>query len=273
MRLNFTPGKASLIAWLFVMIATLVWTASAVRGGTWLRSNVFELLPDSDYDALKETATRAVENELGARLLFLVGHTDRGIAKASAEQFGEKLQAHPSIATVTTRVDSGQFATIAKFYFPYRRQLLSDEQLEAVVESATDIVQDATATMYSPMGAAGSEALTKDPFFLLAGSLQALQPASGSLQLDGDFLLAEQNGLNYVLVMARMTAPTLSIEEQEYLAEHLDEAMTEALVSEPGLSFLKSGFFFFAHAGTQSAKNEVSVIGLGSLVGDRKSVV
>ncbi len=267
MRSNFTPGRASLIAWLVVIIATLVWTASAVRSGTWLRSNVFELLPDSDYDALKETATRVVERELGAQLLFLVGHTDREIAKASAEHFGQKLQTHPSIASVSARVERGQFAAIASFYFPYRRQLLSDKQLDALVKDAGNIVRDARAMMYSPMGAGGSESLTKDPFFLLSGSLQALQPVSGSLQLDGAFLVAEQNGLNYVLVMARMTSPTLSIEEQDQLAVHLDETTTTAVATEPGLDFLRSGFFFYAHAGTQSAKSDISVIGLGSLLG------
>lgn len=115
MRSNFTPGKASLIAWLIVMSATLVWTASAVRSGNWLRSNIFELLPNSDYDALKEEATRVVESELGAQLLFLVGHTDREIAKASAEQVGRELRLHRLIDSAIARVDIGQFATIASF--------------------------------------------------------------------------------------------------------------------------------------------------------------
>ncbi len=267
MRSNFTPGKASLIAWLIVMSATLVWTASAVRSGNWLRSNIFELLPNSDYDALKEEATRVVESELGAQLLFLVGHTDREIAKASAEQVGRELRLHRLIDSAIARVDIGQFATIASFYFPYRRQMLSDNQLEAVVGDAAEIVRDAKATIYSPMGAVSSESLVKDPFFLLSDSLLALQPAGGSLRLDGAFLVAEHTGLNYVLVTSRMIASALSIEEQDELARHLERATAEVIASQPGLDILKSGFFFYAHAGTQSAKSEISVIGLGSLFG------
>ncbi len=267
MRSNFTPGKASLIAWLIVMSATLVWTASAVRSGNWLRSNIFELLPNSDYDALKEEATRVVESELGAQLLFLVGHTDREIAKASAEQVGRELRLHRLIDSAIARVDIGRFATIASFYFPYRRQMLSDNQLEAVVGDAAEIVRDAKATIYSPMGAVSSESLVKDPFFLLSDSLLALQPAGGSLRLDGAFLVAEHTGLNYVLVTSRMIASALSIEEQDELARHLERATAEVIASQPGLDILKSGFFFYAHAGTQSAKSEISVIGLGSLFG------
>ncbi len=243
MRSNFTPGKASLIAWLIVMSATLVWIASAVRSGDWLRSNIFELLPNSDYDALKEEATRVVESELGAQLLFLVGHTDREIAKSSAEQVGRALQTHALIDSVSARVDIGQFATIASFYFPYRRQMLSDEQLEALVGDAAEIVRDAKATIYSPMGAVSSESLGKDPFFLLSDSLQALQPTGGSLRLDGAFLVAEHSGLSYVLVTSRMIVSTLSIEEQDELARHLEQATSEATASQPGLDILKSGFF------------------------------
>jgi len=67
--------------------------------------------------------------------------------------------------------------------------------------------------------------------------------------------------------MARIGAPSLSIVEQEDLAQHLDDATRELLDAEPALDFLKTGFYFYAHAGTQSAKNEISTIGVGSLVG------
>ena len=55
-------------------------TAMHIGGGAWLRSNVFELLPESHYEPLKETATRVVDAEFGTRLLFFIGHTDRDLA-------------------------------------------------------------------------------------------------------------------------------------------------------------------------------------------------
>ncbi len=267
MRSSFTPGSASLIAWVCVMIATVVWTASAVTSRTWLRSNVFELLPDSEYDALKETATRVVETELGAQLLFLIGHADRNVAMESADRFGARLRESPLIASVMTRVDTAQYSTIADFYYPFRRQILSDDQFANIIDDGASVARNALATIYSPLGAGRGDGLITDPFFLFPASLQALQPSSGSLELDGTYLWAGRGDLNYVFIMARIGAPTLSIVEQEDLAQHLDAATREALAVDPGIHFLKTGFFFFAHAGTQSAKNEISVIGLGSLVG------
>ncbi len=267
MKPNFTPGRGSLIAWAIVMMLAIIWTASSVLSGTWLRSNVFELLPESDYDLLKETATRLVEKELGSQLLFLIGHADRAAAKAGADRFSEELIEHSLIDSVTSRVDRQQFTTIASFYYPYRRQLLSDTQLASIVNGAEDIVQNARAAMYSPLAAGQGDSLLKDPFFLLPGSLRELQASSGSLQLDGAHLMARHNDLNYVFVMARLVSPALSIEEQESLANHLDGATELALASGPELDILSTGFYFFAHAGTQSAKGEISVIGLGSLAG------
>ena len=267
MRSNFTPGKASLIAWVVVMVATVGWTASKVSDGTWLRSNIFELLPESDYDALKEKAMRVVERELGAQLLFLLGHADRELARAGAERFDARLREHPLISSVTTRLDKTKFSTIASFYYPFRRQILSEEQLAGLVEGGADVERRALALMYSPLGAGRSDALVSDPFFLLADSLRALQPSGGSLKFDNGYMWAERDDMNYIFMMAHIGAATLSIEEQEDLARHLDSAMNEVLAFEPELDFLKTGFFFFAHAGTQSAKKEISVIGLGSLLG------
>ena len=249
------------------MIVTLAWTASAITGGTWLHSNVFELLPESDYDPLRETATRVVEKELGSQILFLVGHADRDVAKSSADRFGTRLLQHALIGSATVRIDQGAIAQIVSFYFPYRRQLLSDEQLSDVADSADDIVHNARATMYSPLGAGSSDSLLKDPFFLLPESLRALQPSAGSLEFDDAYLIAERNDLHYVFVRARIAKPSLAIDEQEDLAGHLDAVTNEALQSEPDLDFIKTGFFYYAHAGTQSAKGEISVIGVGSLIG------
>ncbi len=208
-----------------------------------------------------------VEKELGSQLLFLVGHPNRDVAKASADIFGAELQKHRLIASVTSRIDQARISRIASFYFPYRRQLLSDEQLAEIIDNVDDVMRKARATLYSPLSAGRGDALVKDPFFLLPASLQALQPSAGYLQFDDAYLIAERNGLHYVFIRARVAKPSLSIEEQEDLAGHLDVVTNEALLSEPALDFLKTGFFYYAHAGTQSAKNEISVIGLGSLVG------
>lgn len=265
MRSSFTRGSLSLVVWIAVLLAASVTIVSQTANEKWLKSNVFELLPLADYDPLTDIATQTVDRELGTRLLFFVGHSNRDIAKAAADSLGEKMLEHTLIGSVTTQVDGNKYSAIANFYHPYRRQILSQQQLDRITQDAPGVERSAIATMYSPLG--GASGLATDPFFLFPDSLQALQPPGTALNLDDTYLWAERDGRDYIFVMASLTSPTLSIVEQETLVQYLNAAIAGALSSEPELDFLRTGFSFHAHEATKSAKGEVSTIGVGSLIG------
>jgi len=265
MRSSFTRSSLSLVVWIAVLLAASVTVVSQTSNEKWLKSNVFELLPAADYDPLTDIATQTVDRELGTRLLFFIGHSSRDIARLAADSLGEKMLEHRLIESVTTRVDENKYSAIANFYHPYRRQILSQQQLARAADDASGIERSAIAAMYSPLG--GASGLATDPFFLFPDSLQALQPSGTSLNLDDGYLWAEREGRDYIFVMASLTSPTLSIAEQESLARYLNAAIASALSSEPELDFLRTGFSFYAHEATKSAKGEVSTIGVGSLIG------
>jgi len=265
MSLSFTRGNLAPVIWAALLLFAAAVTAFEISGDAWLKSNVFELLPESDYDPLTETATRTVDAELGTRLLFFIGHTDRGRAIVAADAFAGELQQEPLIQSVTTRIDESQFATMANFYYPHRSRILSQDQVSSLIDDMDSVEQAALAQMFSPFGA--SNTLTTDPFFLFPGSMQAMQPSANALQLEDNFLWAHREGLDYAFVMANLVSPTLSITEQEALARHMNDALDEMLNDHPGIDVLKTGFSFYAHEATQSAKGEVSTIGVGSLIG------
>lgn len=266
MRSSFTRANLPLLIWVAVLLAALVLTVSSMAGREWLKSNIFELLPESEYDLLTETATRTVDAELGTRLLFFVGHANRDIAKVTTDWFAGRLTEHPLIESISTGVDGAQFSDMASFYYPHRTQILSGEQIARLAEDAAAVERKALAEVFSPFGVAAST-LASDPFVLFPGSMQALQPASSALQLDDTYLWARKDGRDYIFVMAMVSSPTLSIGEQEDLATHVNATIGEAVTAEPGVHFLKTGFSFYAHQATQSAKGEVSTIGVGSLIG------
>ena len=266
MRSSFTRRNFPLFTWIVLLLAALAVTvAKTSRQEGWIRSNVFELLPASDYNPLQETATRIVDAELGSRLLFFIGHPDRDVAKRIVSTFGDALSQIPLIESVTTNVDESQFAAIVAFYYPHSTKMLSDAQLEKIASDPDGIVSGALAQLYSPFGVGAS--LSTDPFFLFPASMEALQPAGSNLQLDDGYLWAARNGLDYVFLMAKVASPTLSITEQESLARHMNAALDEYVGQAPQLDVLKTGFSFYAHEATQTAKGEISTIGVGSLIG------
>jgi predicted exporter len=266
MRSSFTRSNTLLFTWILVLAAASVLTAIAMASPSWLKSNVFELLPDSEYDMLTEIATRTVDAELSTRLLFFLGHADRDTARTAADRLGDHLRDISLINSVTTRVDEAQFSNIATFYYPHRRRMLSAAQLTQLADDPAGVEQQAIAQLYSLFGSGGST-LASDPFALFPGSLQALQPAGTRLNVDDGYLWASREGRDYVFVMATVASPTLSIGEQETLAAHVNAGLDELLAASAELDVLKTGFSFYAHEATRSAKGEVSTIGVGSLIG------
>lgn len=267
MRSSFTRGSLPLLVWVVLLLVAVTVTTVRISGDSdWIRSNVFELLPVSDYDPLRESATRIVDAELGTRLLFFVGHADRDVARDAADNLGAALSHDPLLATVTVRVDESQYSDMVRFFYDYRSKILSDIQLERIANDPESIEADALAKLYSPFGGVAGN-LATDPFLLFADSMQALQPSGTSLTFDDGHLWAKKGGLDYVFVMANLVSPTLSIVEQESLARQTNAAIDEIMANEPDLEILKTGFSFYAHEATQSAKGEISTIGVGSLIG------
>ena len=241
--------------------------ASSVTDSRWLRSNVFELLPESQNDALTALATDRAEQELSARLIFLVGHEDRSVARTAAETLAAGLDLNALIERVSARTSEERVAEVASFYFRFRRQLLTDRQISTIGNgNGAALEQAALAAIYSPLMTPGNSVLT-DPFALFSESIQQLQPSGTALVFDDGYLWAEGEELAYVFVSARTISATLGIDSQQRLVAEIDTLIREAASRDTGITVLRTGFLFYANAGTESARSEISIIGTGSVAG------
>lgn len=265
MRSGFTRGRKPLVAWVVVLLAAIAAASWQMTSGEWLRSNVFELLPKSDYDPLVEAATRVVDAELGTRLLFFVGHAERDAAKAAANQLATTLSGQALVRSVDLTVGDSALSSLAGFLYAYRTRLLSEDQVERIATDPEGIEADALAQFFSPFGIAAQ--LDTDPFSLFASSMSELQPAGSRLSVDDGYLYARRDDRDYVFVLATLASASLTIAEQEALARDIDTTLVQLEAADAGLDTLKTGFPFYAHEATRSAKGEVSTIGVGSLIG------
>jgi predicted exporter len=70
-----------------------------------------------------------------------------------------------------------------------------------------------------------------------------------------------------MLLSATSTQARLNIEDQAELVSSVYDLIDQAQAADPGLDILSTGFLLYSDAGTQSAKSEISLIGLGSVLG------
>jgi predicted exporter len=256
------------VIWLLVIVALAATISTKVSEPDLLRSNIFELLPHSDYDPTVAQAIGIVQSELSRRLVFLIGHEDQSIAHRAGSTFASALLSVRDIESIETGIDQDSIRDAAEFYFPYRRQLLTNEQILRVeTDAGEQIEQTALASIYSGFRGTDPRSLTTDPFALFPQSLTALRESATELRFEDGFLWANDGSIHYMLLSATSTRSQLTSREQTELVSAVDRLIAGARDANPGLQIYSTGFLFYADAGTQSAKSEISIIGIGSILG------
>ncbi|MBY5944740.1 MMPL family transporter [Photobacterium rosenbergii] len=242
-----------------------LWAEVATRNQSVVETNLFALLPDSQQDPAVETAFEQVAGSLGEKVLFVVGGKDKPVLFEAAEQLINQLRNIGMFSDVTGQVTQSQQHQWAEFMFPRRANLLTSEQQIMLREQPQQAIDNVLAKVYNPFSGVTSRELEADPFLLFRDYLTELGQLSGNVSLENGFLTTAYNGDTYVLISADLAGSPYSLRLQQQLPEL---ATLEAnLRAQYDVDLLHTGVIFYAAHGTESAKGEISTIGLGSLVG------
>ncbi|WP_176493591.1 MMPL family transporter [Cobetia sp. 5-25-4-2] len=253
-------------AWLWLWAGVLLLCAVLVAGklapqSPWrgaIDTRITAMLPAQERSPL---AARAESLEDTAnRLVMLVGARDA--SAASLKQRDAAAQALRQALAPLATLDDGK--SLASLRLPAEVQPaliaprlaeLSDEQWQA----------RALRQLFQP---GGQRDLIHDPFGLAGAWQDWLTPANLSLS-GGQLLLraptssGEQPGSGYRLISATLTGSAYAMGDQQALEQAVDGVKADY----PDVRLLRSGLVFHASAGAQQARQEMSTIGLGSLIG------
>lgn len=247
------------------MLAIFGWQIQ--RGLNW-ETDVLALLPVTEQDPVVEKAVRTFSGRIGQKTVFLIGHEKQEVAVEAADRFAEALRQSSVFDQVFYRNDGGE-SDFFDLYFPHRYRLLSQET-RAVLDGPNGgeaLVRRATETLYGPMTAAVSGFLEDDPLLLFPAYLQSFPKPPGDLKAEDGRMTVADAGLTYVFLSADLVGSAFSANVQDAAITFLEEIQADLSASWPNLEVLSTGVLQYAHAGTQSARREISTIGLGSLLG------
>ncbi len=239
-----------------VLLAGKLAPQSPWRGA--IDTRITAMLPAQERSPL---AARAESLEDTAnRLVMLVGARDA--SATSLKQRDAAAQALRQALAPLATLDDGK--SLASLRLPAEVQPaliaprlaeLSDEQWQA----------RALRQLFQP---GGQRDLIHDPFGLAGAWQDWLTPANLSLS-GGQLLLraptssGEQPGNGYRLISATLTGSAYAMGDQQAL----EQAVNGVKADYPDVRLLRSGLVFHASAGAQQARQEMSTIGLGSLIG------
>ncbi|MGE6454143.1 MMPL family transporter [Shewanella baltica] len=265
--------KWRLAIWLLLMLAASLWTLQLWQNGARVQSDILAMLPHLQQDKLTERALNQVEATLADQVYIALVAKNETTAIAAAKLLMQKLEddlvarGKQGALTDIRSADIQLGEALGQFYFPHRFKLLTAPQAEALAsQNIESLIEAATAQLYNAFSYANSNLLAQDPLLLFPANLLALPPSS-KVRASQGILLANQGDNVAAVVMAKGRESAFNPNAQLAQMTALTQGLDAVKQSYPDITVLKAGALFHALAATQTAKSEISILGLASLLG------
>ena len=265
--------KWRLAIWLLLMLSASLWTLQLWQNGARVQSDILAMLPHLQQDKLTERALNQVEATLADQVYIALVAKDETTAIAAAKLLMQKLETDlvatgkNAALTDIRSADMQLGEALGQYYFPHRFKLLTAPQAEALAtKDIGNLIEAATAQLYNAFSYANSNLLAQDPLLLFPANLLALAPSS-KVRASQGILLANQGDNVAAVVMAKGQESAFNPNAQLAQMTALTLGLDAVKQSYPDITLLKAGVLFHAIAATQTAKSEISILGLASLLG------
>ncbi|MDX1695874.1 MAG: hypothetical protein R3208_19070, partial [Ketobacteraceae bacterium] len=147
------------------------------------------------------------------------------------------------------------------------RRLLTDEDFQLLQNKDYDaLVAKARETLYSPVTAVNSSLLATDPLFTFSRFIQNLQRDTAWQWANGWPYVKSAESF-HVIYLGSLKASAFDLDLQQQLVPLITQWRDAWLEQHPNGEVRYSGALFFADHGVKQAKQEVTLVGAGSLCG------
>ncbi|MGF1688565.1 MMPL family transporter [Photobacterium japonica] len=228
-------------------------------------TNILALLPENRQDPAAQAAFDQVASSMSNKVVFVVGSDDPARLFTAADAFTQQLSTLGLLGEISGKISQSQQQAWGKLYFPHRAQFLTPEQQVRLQTNPAAQVQQVIQAVYNPFSGVTGQELAADPFLLFREFMSHLTAGNAAVTLQQGYLTAPYQGKTYVLISADLAESAYSMTMHDRLPALAK--VEETLRHEYGVSVLHTGVIFYAAHGTNSAKGEISTIGVGSLLG------
>ncbi|MBT0054078.1 MMPL family transporter [Vibrio alginolyticus] len=243
-----------------LLLKQWVWSAESP-----IETNILKLLPKNQQNPVAEQAFESVSASMSDKVIFVITAPDKNALFAAATEFDKGLRQSNHFRDVVGKISPQEQQAWASYYFKHRFQLLTPEQRERLSKNPEQQVQHVIQSLYNPFSGVTGQELQNDPFLLFRDYLSQVTQQSSSFRLDNGYLSVEKDGAQYLLITAELKDSPYSLTGQ--LAVPDIQALEQSAAQKYGAEVAHTGVLFYADFGTQSAKSEISTIGVFSLLG------
>ncbi len=265
---KFRLGSHSLaVLWLGIvlLVSALFIFQSVGSEHSQIETNILKLLPENQQNPIAEQAFEAVSTSMSDKVIFVLTAPDKTKLFQAAESLEHGLRQTQQFAKVVGKISADEEQAWASYYFNHRFQQLTQAQRDRLSEAPHEQVQYVVQSLYNPFSGVTGQELQSDPFLLFRDYLNQVTQQTSAFSLDNGYLSVEKEGQQYLLVTATLSESPYSLSAQQLVPKI--EQLEQSLATQYDVQFAHTGVLFYADFGTQSAKSEISTIGVFSLLG------
>lgn len=261
--------KALPIAWLLIVVTAFSWLGFRLATAPAVNTNLLSMLPKSAIDTVANQTVTQVQKRFERQVIWLIGASDLATASAAAKDVFVAMENTGQFETLLLEHHEDMAHRIGAFYFPLRFNLLSNDLRELIKTRKFDEIEQSILTRYfSPQSVLNSSVVTKDPLILLPQFLEErVAQTKERPTIENGFLTIKADGKVYILLAGALSETPFSLQIQKQVMPILDQLRTTLPMKYPGSVFLMAGALPHAAAGVNTALDEMSSVGLGSILG------
>ena len=251
----------SAISWLLLVIVVVF---LAFRQGGGFDSSIIALLPKSEQQPVVQQATEKMAERFSKRLILLLTGEDEEKVRSAIKSLADSLIVTPDVSSVLWRLEDDEISRFRNELYPYRFSIIDEDVRDLLLtENYKQIKDRALLRLYSPLSAGGG-GIVEDPFGLFT-EVTLNRKSELNLQVSNSLLKVTETEFPTYMLMVTLAREPYSSELQRSVLGNIE--VQKSLLSRSGISISMSGMLIHAEAGARQASNEISTIGLGSLLG------
>ncbi|UNU90743.1 MMPL family transporter [Aeromonas dhakensis] len=244
-----------------LLAAVLAWQLPHSR----INTSLMDLLPHESRSDLDPALQQGLLQQLDRQLVWLLslpaGQDGRAAATFWAQQLGEL----PALSRT-----KGYQPELAPAWQRYLHELawqrLDPASRARLAGGAEGWSQWVLGQIYSPFGGVSRAEWQSDPLLLTRAGV--LAEARGPMQLKEGWLVSrDKAGRDWYMVRAELDLSAFDIQRNQALLSELAGAEQRLAEAYPGAELLRRGTLFYSQHASNLAQQDISTIGLGSMVG------
>ncbi|HAT1681609.1 TPA: MMPL family transporter [Klebsiella oxytoca] len=260
------PSKRPALFWgiaCILMLGALLLLLPQAR----LNSSVLAMLPKQALGEIPPALNDGFMQRLDRQLVWLVSpgtEADPQVARAWLAM----LHQSPALAQVKGPMDADSQQAWGAFFWQHRNGLI-DAQTRSRLQHGGDVqAQWILSQLYSAFSGVSGQELQNDPLMLTRGSQLAMAQNGQRLRLmDGWLVAQDRQGNNWYLLHGELAGSSFDMQQTHQLVTTLGALERELKARYPQAQLLSRGTVFYSDYASQQAKQDVSTLGVATVLG------